>query len=69
MNEILPESSESRKREGSKTDRKPLWQKMDITPELVIVGLVLIAILSGEKEIFIAVVAGLTGYLSKKVSG
>lgn len=56
--------------EGSSKDRRGLnWIKLDITPEIVIIGLVLVAFLAQEKEIYIAVVAGLTGYLAKKNNG
>lgn len=62
--------NDRQKVEGSSKDRKGFsWTRFDITPEIVIIGLVLVAFLAQEKEIYIAVVAGLTGYLAKKNNG
>lgn len=45
------------------------WQKFDITSELIICGVIFLAWHLSDKDIILAVVSGLIGYLTRKAQG
>lgn len=45
------------------------WQKFDVTQEMVIVAIVIIALWMGDKDISNVIAGGLIGYLTKKNGG
>ena len=45
------------------------WSKLDITQEMVIIAIVVLAIFMGDKDVSNVAMGGLIGYLTKKNGG